>query len=85
MKKLIFAVLSVLLLLAFMRANLLRLDYTRSMPETAQVQGGRTIPMNVFYGKIVYVTIDEERKLYGAYILTGLIGLCYYCTFRFMK
>ena len=63
MKKAILTLLLLVFFLTFASATYLRFNYTRCMPETPQIQDGRTIPMDVFYGKTVYVTLRGKRKL----------------------
>ena len=50
-------------MLAFLGAGMLRQYYTRSMPETPQIQQGRTIPIDANYGKTVYVTLERKESL----------------------
>jgi hypothetical protein len=45
----------------------LRQHYTRHMPESIQMEIGRTGPIHVNYGKIVYVTPHEKRTLVLTY------------------
>jgi hypothetical protein len=76
-KKYITSSLGVLFLLAFLSMTLLRQYYTQSMPETPQIQAGRTIPIDVNYRKTVYVTSREQRELEAAYIIVGIMGVSF--------
>lgn len=86
MKKFIPTSLGVLFLLAFLGATLLRQYYTRYMPETPQIQEGRTIPIDANYRKTVYVTLGEQRELEAAYITVGIVGVAFvFFTLKFAK
>jgi len=86
MKKIITTSLGVLFLLTFFGATLLRQHYTRSMPETPQIQEGRTIPIDANYGKTIYVTLSEKRELDAAYISVGIVGVVFvFFTIYFAK
>jgi hypothetical protein len=63
MKNFILTTLFAALLSTFLCAGYLREYYTTHMPETPQIQEGRTFPIDVFSGKMVYVTLGEKRKL----------------------
>jgi hypothetical protein len=52
----------------------LRYQYTWNMPLTAHLGSGRTIPVTLNYGRVVYVTEAENLKLIYSYIFTGLGG-----------
>jgi len=41
----------------------LRQYYTRHMPQTVQIESGRILPVEVNYGKVVYVNEQEKRSL----------------------
>ena len=41
------------------------------------MQDGRTIPIDAFYGKTVYVTLGEKRKLDAFLIAIGVEAIAY--------
>jgi hypothetical protein len=54
-----------LFLLSMASVQVLYSRYTREMPQVQQFESGRTIPLDVLYGKTVYVTKRELYSLYG--------------------
>ncbi len=48
--------------------------YTRHMPQTEQIESGRVVPIEVNYGKIVYVTDLEKKKIDTSYYI--FFGAC---------
>jgi hypothetical protein len=72
----IFYLLGIVLWLTFLGATALRQDYTRQMPAMPQVAQGRIIPIEVNYGKTVYVSSGEKAKLniaYGSVLVSGVV------------
>ena len=66
----------------------LRQHYTRHMPQTEQIESGRTVPIEVNYGKIVYVTeIEKERMAFKYYSFGGacILVLLILCVRPFVK
>jgi hypothetical protein len=47
------------------------------MPDSPQIQDGRTVPIDVNYGKTVYVTIGEKRRLKAVFIAMGVEAVAY--------
>jgi hypothetical protein len=81
--KIILYSLAIILLSSWVGALALRLNYTRQMPLTPQIEQGRTNAIDAFYGKTVYVTSGEKTKLHIAYgsvlvLVIVYIGF-YYC------
>ena len=67
-------------LFAFHHMNEVEMHYTRHMPALAQPQDGRTVALEVFYCKTVYVTAQEAQRLkrlhWTSVICTvGFVGL----------
>jgi hypothetical protein len=50
----------------------LRNHYTWHMPQLPDTRSGKTIPIEVDHGKIVYVDAAEQKILYGTYVATGI-------------
>jgi hypothetical protein len=49
-----------------------RYYYTWHMPMTPEPNKGRTIAVEVNYGKTVYVSPSEQKLLYGTYVAVTL-------------
>jgi hypothetical protein len=65
-----------LVLLGMASLQSLYFAYTREMPQAPQVESGRTVGMGVLYGKTVYVTKEEEYRLYARVgWVVGAVGL----------
>ncbi len=54
--------------------------YTRRMPSQPDLMLGRSLPVKVNYGKIVYVNATERRWLYGTYITLAITGVAFAVT-----
>jgi hypothetical protein len=52
-------------------------DYTLRMPQTAQIQQGRTNAIEGDYGRTVYVTLREKRQLDALYIFVPILAGAY--------
>ncbi len=76
MKKFIIRLLGVIGVLISLNAVFLRQSYTRQMPETPQIDQGRTNLLDANYGKTIYVTNNEKLKLeisYGAVLVVAVL------------
>jgi hypothetical protein len=49
--------------------------YTWHMPGSAETNSGRTIAVEVNFGKTVYVDPVEQKLLYATYIALALAGI----------
>src|ERR1035438_647985 len=77
MKNIINTSLALALLLSFFSAISLRYYYTQCMLGFPVVQQSRVVPVDVFYGKIVYVTANEKQTLYITYLSTTIMVVAY--------
>ena len=50
----------------------LRDHYTWHRPQLPDSRAGKTIPIEVDHGKIVYVDATEQKILYGTYVAAGI-------------
>ena len=66
-----------LFLLTFFCTGILRLHYTRCMPDSPQIQAGKTNAIDAFYGKTVYVTACENRELHACYFAIAVFAVAY--------
>lgn len=55
--------------------------YTWHMPTAAEVSSGRTIAVQVNYGRIVYVTPIEKAILHTTYILFATLAVAAIATY----
>lgn len=62
MNKVSSTLLGVVFLASLFGMMTVRQYYTRKMPETIQMESGRTIALHVNYGKTVYVSAIEKRN-----------------------
>ena len=64
-----------LFLVALFSMGGLRHYYTWNRPQSAEISTDRTVAIRVSYGRTVYVTLNEQRLLYGTYIALALAGI----------
>jgi len=72
--KLFSYVVVVFFLYALFSMMFLKQYYTIHMPEKSQVESGRTVPIEVNYLKIVYVTEEEKVEINRKYHIFWVAG-----------
>lgn len=72
MNKFLPTVLGIVFLASLFSVMAVRQYYTRNMPQAPQQDSGRTIAIEVNYGKTVYVTVSEKRNLNLIYMVAVL-------------
>jgi hypothetical protein len=72
MNRVLSTVLGIVFLVSLFSMMTVRQYYTRNMPQVPQQESGRTIAIEVNYGKTVYVTVREKRNLHLVYIVAAL-------------
>ena len=85
MKNIIIALLAVALISSLFSAIGFRYYLTKCMPESPVIQQGRVVPVDVFYGKTVYVTLGEKRTLHIAYFSTGVMLVVYVLSYTWLN
>jgi hypothetical protein len=75
MNKTLFSIIVVFFIASLIYMAALTYDYTRQMPMSMRAQEGRTNAVNVDYGKTVFVTSAEKKKIGQANILFGTSGI----------
>jgi hypothetical protein len=74
MKKVFPIALGVFFLVSLFSMMALRYHYTRNMPRSPQQEARRTVPLNVNYGKTVYITYTEKQIIVVSYIVLAVAG-----------
>jgi hypothetical protein len=72
MKKYITLIIGAFFLFALFSMMITRQFYTRNRPDFSQAELGRTIPVEVNYGKTVYLSKEDRRNLTISYWAFGL-------------